>query len=88
LIGSFSLPGELVLDPFAGSGSSCAAALLTGRRYIGIEMDDAYFQQAHVRMERVKVRIAAKRLSPSSFPRSIHDTCVPSRIKANDCSVM
>lgn len=60
LVGSFSLPGELVLDPFAGSGSSCAAALLTGRRYIGIEMDDAYFRQAHARMERVKVRIAAK----------------------------
>ena len=63
LVGSFSLPGELILDPFAGSGSTCAAALLTGRRYIGIEMDDAYFQQASARMERVKVRIAAKRFS-------------------------
>jgi DNA modification methylase len=35
LIRSFTLPGELVLDPFAGSGSSCAAALLTGRKYLG-----------------------------------------------------
>jgi DNA modification methylase len=33
LVRSFTLPGELVLDPFAASRSSCAAALLTGRRY-------------------------------------------------------
>ena len=40
LIRSFTLPGESVLDPFAGSGSSCAAALPTGRKYIGMEMDE------------------------------------------------
>jgi DNA modification methylase len=37
LIRSFTLQGETVLDPFAGSGSTCAAALLTGGKYIGIE---------------------------------------------------
>jgi site-specific DNA-methyltransferase (adenine-specific) len=63
LVCSFTLPGELVLDPFAGSGSSCAAALLTGRRYIGIELDDVYFQQAVGRMDRVNERIAAKKQS-------------------------
>ena len=46
LIRSFTLQGETVLDPFAGSGSTCAAALLTGRKYIGVEMDDNYYQQA------------------------------------------
>jgi site-specific DNA-methyltransferase (adenine-specific) len=35
LIRSFSLADELVLDSFAGSGSTCAAALLSGRRYVG-----------------------------------------------------
>jgi site-specific DNA-methyltransferase (adenine-specific) len=63
LIRSFTLPGELVLDPFAGSGSSCAAALLTGRKYIGVEMDDAYYQQASERMGRVQARTAARRSS-------------------------
>jgi site-specific DNA-methyltransferase (adenine-specific) len=63
LIRSFTLPSELVLDPFAGSGSTCAAALLTGRRYIGIELDDTYFQRAKNRMGRVEERIAAKRFS-------------------------
>jgi DNA modification methylase len=85
LVRSFSLPGDLVLDPFAGSGSSCAAALLSGRKYLGVELDDAYFQQAVSRMNRVKERISAKK-SSSSFPRSIHDTCVPARLKASSCS--
>jgi site-specific DNA-methyltransferase (adenine-specific) len=66
LIRSFTLPGELVLDPFAGSGSSCAAALLTGRKYIGVELDAEYHQVATLRLSRVKERIA-RRSSPS-FP--------------------
>jgi DNA modification methylase len=70
LVRSFSLPGELVFDPFAGSGSSCAAALLTGRKYLGIEMDSEYFQQASARLERVKGRGAAKRSYPVLIPTS------------------
>lgn len=63
LVRSFTLPGELVLDPFAGSGSSCAAALLAGRRYVGIELDEEYLHHAVARLERVKERIAAKKWS-------------------------
>jgi site-specific DNA-methyltransferase (adenine-specific) len=62
LIRSFSFPSETVLDPFAGSGSTCAA-LLTGRRYIGMEMDDACYRLASERMLRVHQRAAARRLS-------------------------
>lgn len=39
LIEAFSKPGHVVLDPFAGSGSTCVAAHRTGRNYIGIELD-------------------------------------------------
>jgi DNA modification methylase len=67
LIRSFSLRGESVLDPFAGSGSTCAAATLTGRNYIGIEMDDLYFKHASERLQRVHQRVAAKRASGSGI---------------------
>ena len=68
LVRSFTLPDELVLDPFAGSGSTCAAALLTGRRYLGVEMDEGYFEQASARMHRIRERIAANRFSSRLIP--------------------
>ena len=80
LIRGFTLPGELVLDCFAGSGSTCAAALLTGRKYIGIELDSEYHLAANERMTRIQARIGAKR--SSSFPRVVHDACAPARVKA------
>jgi site-specific DNA-methyltransferase (adenine-specific) len=39
LVECFCRPGGLVLDPFAGSGSSGVAALEAGRRFLGIEID-------------------------------------------------
>lgn len=82
MIRSFTLPAELVLDPFAGSGSTCAAAMLTGRKYLGIEMDDAYYVNAIARMNRIQERLATKRVSSAS-PRSIHDACMPASLKAS-----
>jgi len=74
LIRSFSLPGDVLLDPFAGSGSSCAAAALTHRRYIGIEMDEKYYTETNSRLNRVHQRIAHKRSSDleSSVESLVH----------------
>jgi site-specific DNA-methyltransferase (adenine-specific) len=52
LVETFSSPGSLVLDPFAGSGSTLVAAKALGRRYLGIEMDAKYYATAAHRLER------------------------------------
>lgn len=46
-------PGNVVLDPFMGVGSTGVAALKLGRRFIGIEIDARYFTAATVRIEEV-----------------------------------
>ena len=45
-----SLPGELVLDPFAGSGTTGVAAVQLGRKFIGIERVESYFDIARARI--------------------------------------
>lgn len=41
---SWSNEGDVVLDPFAGSGTTCLAAMRTGRRYVGIEINPEYVE--------------------------------------------
>ncbi len=43
-------PGDLVLDPFFGSGTTGAVAKRLGRRYLGIERDPAYVDLARTRL--------------------------------------
>lgn len=45
-----SKPGDLVLDPFMGSGTTGVAAKATGRRFLGIEVDPQYYAVACRRM--------------------------------------
>jgi site-specific DNA-methyltransferase (adenine-specific) len=50
-IASWSNPGDTVFDPFLGSGTTGVAAVQSGRNFIGIERDPAYFEIARKRVE-------------------------------------
>lgn len=50
LVSDFTDPNELVLDPFAGSGTTGVACLRLGRRFIGIERDAKYAAIARERL--------------------------------------
>ena len=55
LIETLTNPNDIVLDPFMGSGSTCVAAKQVGRRYIGIELCEEYYNIASARIEKTKV---------------------------------
>jgi site-specific DNA-methyltransferase (adenine-specific) len=48
---------DLVLDPFMGSGTTGVACVQTGRRFIGIEIDEGYFEIAKKRIKEAQLQI-------------------------------
>ena len=55
--------GGIVLDPFAGSGTTIAACLLHNRHYIAYEVNPDYFQIIQQRVERIKRIVASEALT-------------------------
>ena len=47
-------PGDLVLDPFFGTGTTGAVARMLGRDFIGIERDEGYVRVAQARLDKVR----------------------------------
>jgi len=59
LIEAFCPPGDTVLDPFCGSGSTLVAAQETGRAWLGIELDAAHHATAQRRLQNLLSESAA-----------------------------
>ncbi|MBD3762625.1 site-specific DNA-methyltransferase [Rhizorhabdus sp.] len=51
IIADFTKPGETILDPFMGSGTTGVAAVMAGRPFVGVEMNPTYFEIACKRIE-------------------------------------
>lgn len=56
----WSVVGDLVVDPFCGSGTTCLAAKKLGRRYIGIDISSEYCEIARERLEAVDTGVPVK----------------------------
>ena len=54
IIRLFTKDGQIVLDPFMGSGTTGIAAVNSGRNFIGIEKDGVYARIANTRIERAR----------------------------------
>ena len=50
LIQLYTFEGDVVLDPFCGSGTTCIAALRTGRHFVGFDIDPGYVELARRRI--------------------------------------
>jgi len=50
LIKLFTQAGQIVLDPFLGSGSHGVAAIESGRQFVGFEMEKKYYEIASKRI--------------------------------------
>ena len=54
LIQLYTYKGEVVLDPFVGSGTTCLAVLQDGRNYVGYDVNKEYIKLAEKRIGKVR----------------------------------
>jgi site-specific DNA-methyltransferase (adenine-specific) len=54
IVTSFTERGDMIFDPFTGSGTTGVASLMEGRNFIGTELDPGYFAIAQRRLENVQ----------------------------------
>ena len=83
LIELYTYQGDVVLDPFMGSGSAAIAAIRTGRHYIGFDTDEGYVDAACRRIDDERDRLAAGDTKGSTEFR-VSLPAVPRRDEAND----
>lgn len=70
ILASSTAPGDVVLDPFFGTGTTGAVAKKLGRHWIGIEQDERYVALARERIERIRAVAADDpALAPSNKPK-------------------
>ncbi len=69
----FSFVGDTVLDPFAGLGTTSAAAMMSGRNSFAVEIEPSYFEAMAGRIARSRWpegEISVTRGPPAAHPRA------------------
>lgn len=61
IISATTQKGDVVLDPFMGSGTTCVSAILNGRKYIGIELNSTYYEIASQRVSKFLNEVISKK---------------------------
>src|SRR3954452_1348603 len=73
IIQASSNPGDVVLDPFNGSGTTVVAAALLGRQYVGLEQSEKYVEFARKRLEHALEKKAQSDGETHPAIKAIHD---------------
>lgn len=58
VIEAFTAPGDLVCDPYSGSGTTAVVATAMGRSFVGSELDRSYHRQSVKRLQAVEMEMA------------------------------
>ena len=66
LIITYSKPGDLVFDPFAGAGTTLKMALLNQRQWLGVEIFDEYLDLIEKRIKLAKWQLVERFLERKS----------------------
>ena len=63
----FTEPGDLVLDPFVGSGTTAVAAVQLGRKYIGIDTETEYIDISQERVLEMQIQLPMTAEKPEKY---------------------
>ena len=69
----YSNPNDLIFDPFCGSGTTCVAAKMLGRCYIGIDISEQYCEIARERLKAIDSCVPVKEARKGQ--RSLFEKC-------------
>jgi len=53
----FTFAGDVVLDPFLGSGTTAVAAKMTGRKYFGVDLSEDYCESSEIRLKNTEIHL-------------------------------
>lgn len=67
-VNAYTLPGQTVIDPYMGSGTTGVACMNLGRKFIGIEIDRTYFDIACERIENAQRQESLFQHKPTAQP--------------------